>query len=76
MLLWEAAAGRASALPDLSSAVLQQALDLAVRHLARSVRRLTVSHWNGEPVFESAAVPVLERAGFRREALVYVWDGG
>lgn len=76
MLLWEVASGQVSALPELSAGILQRALDLAVRHLARSARRLTVSQWNGAPALNSAAVSALERAGFCREALAYVRDGG
>ena len=30
---------------------------------------------NGHPVLESSHAPLLEEVGFRREALVYVWDG-
>ena len=76
VLLWEVASGQVSALPELSAGILQRALDLAVRHLARSARRLTVSQWNGAPALNSAAVSALERAGFCREALAYVRDGG
>jgi hypothetical protein len=38
------------------------------------MRRLIVSEWNGEPVLDSPDAPLLEEIGFRREALVYVWE--
>jgi hypothetical protein len=47
---------------------------LAVEHAGRNLRRLTLSQWNGEAILESPAAPVLEGLGFRREALVYIWD--
>jgi ATP-dependent Lhr-like helicase len=74
VLLWEMGAERISAVPDLTSGALEQALELAVHHLGRSIRRLSVALWNGGPVHDSAAVPALERTGFRREALLYVWE--
>jgi hypothetical protein len=45
-----------------------------VEHVGATMRRLTLSEWNGEPILDSPAVPILEELGFRREALVYVWD--
>jgi hypothetical protein len=53
---------------------VERALRLAVEQAGASMRRLVVGEWNGEPVLDSAAAPLLEAAGFRREALVYVWD--
>lgn len=75
VLLWEVAAERVSALPDLPPGVLERALEVVVHHLHRSIRRLSVALWNGGPVHDSAAVPALEHTGFRREALLYVWEG-
>ena len=74
VLLLELGAERVTALPDLPPDALRQALRLAVEHLGRSQRRLTLSQWNGEPILESPAAPLLEGLGFRREALVYVRD--
>jgi ATP-dependent Lhr-like helicase len=75
VLLLETGGERATALPDLPSDTLRRALQLAVGHMGGSQRRLTLGLWNGEPVLESPAAPILEGLGFRREALVYVWDG-
>jgi ATP-dependent Lhr-like helicase len=76
VLLLETGAERVCALPDLSQGLLEKALRLVIGHVGRSARRMTVGQWNGEPVLHSAAAPVLEAAGFRREALQYTWDGG
>ena len=69
---WRPAAQRLTTLPDLSPSTLNRALKLAVEHVGDRQRRLTLSQWNGEPILDSAVAPVLERLGFRREALVYV----
>jgi ATP-dependent Lhr-like helicase len=74
VLLLEIGAERVTVLPDLPVATLQRALRLAIEHAGRSLRRLTLSQWNGEAILESPAAPVLEGLGFRREALVYIWD--
>jgi hypothetical protein len=63
---------RLTTLPNLSPRTLHRALKLAVEHVGANQRRLTLSQWNGEPVLDSAVAPVLERLGFRREALDYV----
>jgi ATP-dependent helicase Lhr and Lhr-like helicase len=60
--------------PGLSAGTLQRALALAVAHIGDSRQRVTVGNWNGQPIFGSALAPLLEEVGFRREALVYVWD--
>jgi hypothetical protein len=70
----EIGAERVTVLPDLPAATLRRALELAVEHAGRSLRRLTLSRWNGEAILESPAAPTLEGMGFRREALVYIWD--
>jgi hypothetical protein len=44
--------------------------------VAASLRRFSLRRWNGEPILDSQAAPLLERLGFRREALVYIWEGG
>jgi ATP-dependent Lhr-like helicase len=74
VLLLELGAERMTTLPDLPPGALKQALKLAVEHLGRSQRRLTLGEWNGEPILDASAAPLLEGLGFRREALVYVWD--
>ncbi|MGD8474148.1 MAG: helicase-related protein, partial [Anaerolineae bacterium] len=74
VLLLEIGAERVTVLPDLPAATLRRALELAVEHAGRSLRRLTLSRWNGEAILESPAAPTLEGMGFRREALVYIWD--
>jgi ATP-dependent Lhr-like helicase len=76
VLLLEIGAERVTVLPNLSPGLLQRALALVVEHVGRTVRRVTVAQWNGEAVLDSAAAPPLESAGFRREALVYVWEAG
>jgi ATP-dependent Lhr-like helicase len=73
VLLLETGAGRVTVLPDLPATTQRRALGLAVEYAGRSLRRLTLSQWNGEAIMDSSAPPVLEGLGFRREALVYVW---
>jgi ATP-dependent Lhr-like helicase len=75
ILLLELGAERLTTQQDLSPETLRQALELAVGHAGALDRRLVVAEWNQEPVLESRLAPVLERTGFRREALVFVWDG-
>jgi len=74
VLLLETGGQRATSLADLPPATLRQALKQAVTHIGTSMRRLTLSQWNGQPVLDSPAAPLLEELGFRREALVYIWD--
>jgi hypothetical protein len=74
VLTLETGGERVTALPGLSMDTWKQALKLAVEHVGGTMRRLTLSEWNGEPILDSAAAPILEELGFRREALVYVWD--
>jgi hypothetical protein len=74
VLLLETGGQRVVALPDLPPATLKRALELAVEHAGATQRRLTLGQWNGEPILDSAFAPILEGTGFRREALVYVWD--
>ncbi|MFC2023423.1 hypothetical protein ACFLT5_01660, partial [Chloroflexota bacterium] len=75
VLLLELGGERLTTLPDLSHETLRQALELAVGHVGATERRLVLSQWNDEPILTSPLAPLLERIGFRREALVYVWDG-
>lgn len=75
ILLLELGGERLTSRPDLAVDTLSRALALAVEHLGGSQRRLVVAEWNGGPILECPLAPVLERLGFRREALVYVWDG-
>jgi len=75
VLLLELGGERITSRPDLAVDTLYRALALAVEHLSGSQRRLTVAAWNDGPILECPPAPVLERLGFRREALVYVWDG-
>jgi hypothetical protein len=44
-------------------------------HLDATGQRLTLREWNGEPVLDSPVAPLLEEVGFRREALIYLWEG-
>jgi len=74
VLLLETGGERLTTLPDLPPDTLRRALALAMEHVGTHTRRLALSQWNGEPVLESSAAPLLEAVGFRREALVYVWD--
>ena len=75
VLLLETGGERVITSPGLSTETLRQALKLAVEHAGSAMRRLTLSEWNGEPILDSPVGPVLEGLGFRREALVYVWEG-
>ncbi len=75
VLLLELGGERATALPDLPTVTLRRALARATEHIGRAVGRFRLSEWNGEPILESLAAPLLEEVGFRREALVYIWEG-
>jgi hypothetical protein len=74
VLLLETGGERVTTSPSLSGETLRQALRLVVEHAGGTSRRLTLSEWNGKPILDSPSVPVLEGLGFRREALVYVWE--
>ena len=74
VLLLETGGERLTTLPDLSPETLKRALKLAVEHIGQTERRLTLGTWNGEPILDSPAAPLLEEVGFRREALIYVWE--
>jgi len=74
VLTLETGGERVTALAGLSMDTWKQALKLAVEHVGATMRRLTLSEWNGEPILDSPAAPILEELGFRREALVYIWD--
>jgi hypothetical protein len=75
ILLLETGAERLTVLPDQPAETVKRALKLAVGHAACWQRRLTLGAWNGQAVLESPVAPLLEEVGFRREALIYVWDG-
>jgi ATP-dependent Lhr-like helicase len=75
VLLLELGGERVTALPDVPPGTQRRALGLAAAHVGSVMGRFRLSQWNGEPILESPAVPLLEEVGFRREALVYVWDG-
>jgi ATP-dependent Lhr-like helicase len=75
VLLLETGGERVTSLPGLSPDTLRRAIKLAVEHAGRHLRRLTLKEWNSEPVLESPVAPTLEGLGFRREALVYIWEG-
>ncbi len=75
VLLLETGGERLTVLPGHAGGALKQALKVAVEHAGRWQRRLTLSEWNGQPILENPLAPLLEEVGFRREALVYVWDG-
>jgi ATP-dependent Lhr-like helicase len=74
VLLLETGGERVATLPGLVVETAQRALRLAVEHAGASMRRVIVGEWNGEPVLESEEAALLEAVGFRREALVYVWE--
>jgi ATP-dependent Lhr-like helicase len=74
VLLLETGGERLTTLSDLSPETQRQALQLAVEHAGNALGRLVMRQWNGEPVLASPVAPLLERLGFRREALVYIWE--
>ncbi|MGD8626653.1 MAG: hypothetical protein PVJ34_19100, partial [Anaerolineae bacterium] len=75
VLLLETAAGRLTSLPGLPPPTLARALRLAAGHLAGAGGgRLAFSTWNGQLIVDSLVAPLLEQAGFRRQALDYVRD--
>jgi ATP-dependent Lhr-like helicase len=75
VLLLETGGERLTTLPDLPPDTLRRAIKLAVDHVGAAQRRLVLSQWNGGPILENPEAAILERIGFRREALVYIWDG-
>jgi ATP-dependent Lhr-like helicase len=74
VLVLETGGERLRTLPDLPPGTLQRALQTAMDHLGAPLRRLTVKEWNGQAVLDSPVAPLLEAVGFRREALVYIWE--
>jgi ATP-dependent Lhr-like helicase len=75
VLLLELGSEKVTSLPETPPDTVRRALALVAGHVGHSPRRLMVKEWNGEMVLESRGASLLEGAGFRREALVYVWDG-
>ncbi|MFN2243871.1 MAG: hypothetical protein ACK2U2_16370, partial [Anaerolineae bacterium] len=75
VLLLETGGERATSLPDLPPGTLRRALEAAAGHLGATLQRLTLREWNGQAILDSPAAPLLEEVGFRREALVYLWEG-
>jgi len=74
VVLLELGAEQVTVLTGLPEETAERALRLAVEHVAARLRRFSLSRWNGEPILDSLAAPLLERLGFRREALVYIWE--
>jgi ATP-dependent Lhr-like helicase len=54
--------------------LIAPALGALLDHLARFERRLAVETWNGEPVLQSTAQPLLEALGFYRSYPAMVWE--
>jgi ATP-dependent Lhr-like helicase len=75
VLLLETGGERATSLPGTPLGTLRRALEIAMGHLGSTVQRLALREWNGQPILDSPAAPLLEEVGFRREALVYLWEG-
>ena len=75
VLLLELGAEQVTVLAGLPEGTAERALRLAVEHVGAGLRRFSLKRWNGEPILDSPAAPLLERLGFRREALVYIWEG-
>jgi hypothetical protein len=74
VLLLETGGEQVTVLPGLGAEAQKRALKLAMEHAGEQQRRLTLALWNGQPILESPAAPLLEELGFRREALIYVWE--
>ena len=74
VLLLETGGQRLTTLPDLSPETFKQALRLAVEQAAQAGGRVALETWNGQPLLESPVAPLVEAVGFRREALIYIWD--
>lgn len=73
------ATNTANALITLQGAdtvLIQKALAALFNHLSSYQRRLKIETFNGEPVLESPAVPVLEAAGCYRAYPGMEWVGG
>ncbi|MBU1747171.1 MAG: DEAD/DEAH box helicase [Chloroflexi bacterium] len=75
VLLFETARERVTTLPGLEPSVAQRAFELCRAHIASWARRVSVQTWNGEPVLNGPAQPLLEALGFRREPPGMVWEG-
>ncbi|NLD45050.1 MAG: hypothetical protein GX657_16335, partial [Chloroflexi bacterium] len=81
VLTYEHGSGAWRSAPDLGEETLRAALLTALQHLTREgglctrPTRVLVNTWNGTPPIGSAAQPLLERAGFRRDTPAMVWEG-
>jgi hypothetical protein len=74
VLLLESGGQRLTIEASLPLKTQRQALKLVMAHAGLALRRVTIDQCNGQLVLESPAALLLEEVGFRREALVYVWD--
>ncbi|MGC9336046.1 MAG: Lhr family helicase, partial [Anaerolineae bacterium] len=74
VLLLETGGQRLISLLGLPPQTFKQAVRLAMEHTARRGGRLILETWNRQPILDSPVAPLLEEVGFRREALIYVWD--
>ena len=81
ILLYEHGSARWTTLPQADPSLLCRAVQLCLESLTREgglcsrPRRVLVTSWNGEVPIGSAAQPLLESLGFRREPPSMVWDG-
>ncbi|MEM7030405.1 MAG: DEAD/DEAH box helicase, partial [Chloroflexota bacterium] len=65
---------RVVTMAGFSEAVVQQALDCWLDHMARIVNRVTIQTWNHTPILDSEGHQILERLGLRRQYPAMVWE--
>ncbi|NLG50993.1 MAG: DEAD/DEAH box helicase [Chloroflexi bacterium] len=82
ILLYEHGSDRWTTLPEVAEDTLRDAVRLLLAHLTRDgglcsrPRRVLAVMWNGAPPVGSAAQPMLQSLGFRREPPdAMVWEG-
>ena len=74
VLLLELGAEQVTVLAGLPEGVVERALRLAVEHVGSGLRVFSLKRWNGEPILERPAAPLLESwaSGARRW---FIWGG-
>ncbi|MHB1296657.1 MAG: DEAD/DEAH box helicase [Anaerolineae bacterium] len=81
VLLYEHGGSRWSCVEGLAAETMRRAVELVLHHVTRpgglcaQPQRVLVAHWNDAAPVGSAAQPMLEGLGFRREVNAMVWDG-
>lgn len=74
VLVAEDTAARISTRPGIPENLPRLALGALLEHLGTFLARITIETWDGEPVLESAAPPLLETLGFYRDHPGMSWE--